>query len=280
MNKYFNVNDDFEKIIKHKLNKNFTTIERISNGWTNFVFKATTNENESFFFRFPRNDFFSDALVKEVNYTNFVKDKISFKTTDLELKYDNGRPFSVHKQINGKNLYDVLDVLTLDKKKKLCDDICKFIFELQSINYLECQYISKLSTFLIDLAHISKIDNKIYDFTVHNELILKENTEKLVLNHGDLNPGNILINSNLEIEAILDFAFCSVSSNIDDLSRIIGRLPDEFKPLLIESFEKIFNDKVDNISLNKHIKMWNYVDQNYIDYMKVTCPDVVVPSKI
>ena len=273
MNKFFDITDNFEDIIKEILGTNLVSVTRISNGWTNFVFLATDFNNNSFYFRFPRNDFFSDALVCEVEYTNFVKNKISFKTTNLQLKYHRNRPFSVHKLIVGKNLYDVLDSIPNDKKQNLCDDICKFIKELQNIDYTELKQIPRLSLFLHNLAIISQI-NENYDFSKHNELIKKENNYSLVLNHGDLNPGNILINSNFEIEAVLDFAFCSISSYDNDLARIIGRMPNEYKDLLINSFEKIFDTKLNIDSLNNLISMWNYIDNNYINYMKVNCPDV------
>ena len=273
MNKFFEINDNFENIIKSTLNTDILSINRISNGWTNFVFLVTTCNGEEFYFRFPRNDFFSDALVLEVKYTNFVKNKISFKTTNLNLHYNQNRPFSMHKLIKGNNLYDVLDLIPNNKKKKLCDDICKFIKELQPINFSKLNNIPRLSDFLHNLALISQIDGK-YDFAKHDELVKKENSLPLVLNHGDLNPGNILINSNFEVEAILDFAFCSMSSNDNDLARIIGRMPNEYKSLLINSYEKYFDTKLDILSLDKLILMWNYIDNNYINYMKFNCPDV------
>lgn len=278
MKKFFETTDNFEQIIKNNFN-DVIKIEKVLNGWTNFVFIIELKSKDKYFFRFPRNDFFSDAIVSEVKFNNFVKGKISFKTTDLKLMYDNNRPYSVHKIIKGKNLYEVLDFMPQDKKVSLCNSICLFIKELQAIDYTECKDIQLLSEFLYNLAIISR-HNNVYDFSVHNVLIEKEKNEFLVLNHGDLNPGNILINDNYEIEAILDFAFCTKSCDLEDLSRIIGRMPKEYKNMLINSYENIFNKKVNIQELESLIKMWNYVDKNYIDYMKVFCPDVALPKNI
>ena len=65
MEKFFTINDDFENIIKQTIAKQITDIKKIVNGWTNFVFQVEDIDNDTYFFRFPRNDIFSDALVKE-----------------------------------------------------------------------------------------------------------------------------------------------------------------------------------------------------------------------
>ena len=238
MEKFFTVKDNFKDIIKDNLNCDHFKIEKISNGWTNFVYSATKDDGTKYFFRFPRNNFFSDALVKEVRYTSFVKDKISFGTANLFLGYSNGRPYSFHRCIEGKNLYDVLDNIPENKIDKLCDDICKLIFEIQSIDMSPCEDLILLSDFLNNLADISA-EKGCYDYSVHNELIREEKTENLVLNHGDLNPGNIILDKDFNMVAVLDFAFITKSSKFDDISRIIGRLPERFKQKLIVSFEKI-----------------------------------------
>ena len=204
MNSFFTLNDNFEMIINKNLNK-VLNIEQIKTGWTNFVFTAKKNDGNVFFFRFPRNDFFARKIVKEVKFNNFIKDKISIKTTNLQLFYDNNRPYSVHKQINGKNLYEVYDKMTEKQKQQLADDISLFLLELQSINCKNIDFIETLSSFLYELAEISKIEGCEYNFNNHCELINKEKFEPMVLNHGDLNPGNILMNNDYKIEAIIDF---------------------------------------------------------------------------
>lgn len=278
MDNFFLVTDDFDTIIKRCFSDEVKKIDRVLNGWTNFVFKVTLISNEEYYFRFPRNKFFSKALLSEVKYTNYIKDKITYKTADLELKYDNSRPFTMHKVISGKNLYQVLDILPKEKIKPLCDDICKFIMELQMIDIKLVEELRSLSDFLKELADISHTDYD-YDFSMHDTLI-KEESYKAVLNHGDLNPGNIIVDENFKVKAILDFAFCTKSSQTEDLSRIIGRLPDEYYEIMVNSYENIFKIKIDKNTLDNLIKMWRYVDNNYVNYMKKNCPDVVIPDNL
>ena len=98
MNKnYFSIDEDFNKIINTVLSdKNIVSINPISTGWTNIVFEVATNEG-NFFFRFPRDDFWIRTIVKDYEFSKYIYGKTDFNTVKLELFYDNGRPFSMHK---------------------------------------------------------------------------------------------------------------------------------------------------------------------------------------
>jgi len=70
MNKnYFTLDEDFEKIIKISLkDKKISSLKPISTGWTNIVFEACTDSG-NFFFRFPRDDFWSRTIVKDYEFS-------------------------------------------------------------------------------------------------------------------------------------------------------------------------------------------------------------------
>ena len=126
------------------------------------------------------------------------------------------------------------------------------------------------SQFLADLSHV---DNEYYDFSKHDNLV---NLEKgnLVLNHADLNPGNILIDDDKNVCAIIDFAFVSKSSELNDVSRLIGRLPEDFHEIMLDSYNKKFNKNVLMDKIKSLISVWNYVEEHYINYMRVNQPEI------
>ena len=185
MRKFFVREDDFVKIINKSV-KNIKKIEPIKTGWTNFVFLVKT-AHKKLIFRFPRNDFFRQALIKEKNFCDFLKTQnLKIKTPNMKLLYENGKPFSVHDQIKGRPLNECK--LSERKKKKLAEDICDFVKHLSVLNYPT--KLSKSSKFLKDL---SKVNGENYDLSKHACLNEIEKKDKVVLTHGDLNPGNILI---------------------------------------------------------------------------------------
>lgn len=266
---YFTIEDDFKSIIEKEVGKTIN-ISQISTGWTNFVFDVKTNVNE-YIFRFPRNDFFSSVLEKEVAFSNFIKDRIKTPTSNIRLVFNNDRPFTCHNKIKGKSLTSVYDSLSLSDKEKIASQISDFIFELQQVNIDDIPLtLPTTSKFLADL---SKVDDVYYDFKKHNNLI---NLEKgnLVLNHADLNPGNILIDDDYNVCAIIDFAFVSKSSNINDVSRLIGRLPQDFHKTMLDAYNKKFNSNITMKEIKSIITVWDYVEEHYINYMRVNQPEI------
>lgn len=267
---FYTVNDNFKSIIEAKVGK-IESIHQISTGWTNFVYDVKTQNNDEYIFRFPRNDFFSSVLVKEVAFSKFIKEKIKTPTSNIELGYNNGRPFTMHKKIAGKSLTSVYATLSKVDKIKIADQVSDFIYELQQVSLDGIPIeLPTTSQFLADLSHV---DNEYYDFTKHDNLVKLESND-LVLNHADLNPGNILVDENNNVCAIIDFAFVSKSSNLNDVSRLIGRLPQDFHEIMLNSYNKRFNKNICMDEVKSIISVWDYVEEHYINYMRVNQPEI------
>ena len=154
---------------------------------------------------------------------------------------------------------------------KIANQISYFIYELQQISLDDINL--NLPTTSQFLAELSKVDNEYYDFSKHNSLIELESVE-IVLNHADLNPGNVLVDKNNDVCAIIDFAFVSKSSNINDVSRLIGRLPKDFHEIMLESYNQQFNSNVSMNEVQALINVWNYVEEHYINYMRKNQPEI------
>ena len=129
------------------------------------------------------------------------------------------------------------------------------------------------STFLKNLSLVS---GEGYDLHKH-DLLKKMERQESVFSHGDLNPGNILIKRG-KVVAILDFAFACKSSPLNDLARLLERVPEQQKLLFIEEYEKIFRTKINLNELSILISMWQYVELRYIEYIKKKHPDIQLPK--
>ena len=267
---YFSLNEDFETIIKNTLtDKQITSINQISTGWTNIVFEVSTNEG-NFFFRFPRDDFWIRTIVKDYEFAKYIYGKTDFNTVKLELFYDNGRPFSVHKKIEGTVLADKMNNLTSDEIKTVSDDIAKFMYQLHNIEFDKNEIFDtnniglNLIDFLDELlnVHVNSNDKV---FWKYNEFAQKDNT---CLVHGDLNSSNILLDKNNHVSAIIDFGFGGFGNKYFDIARIIGRCPNDFKSEIVNSYEALSQNCLDENILNKEIDIWTNIDNAYINYMR------------
>ena len=88
MANFFTPRDNLDKIITETFpDKKIEKTEHIITGWTNIVIEVTTNKG-SYFFRFPRNPFWSKMIVKDAAVCNFVDGKTSFYTPQMTLHYD------------------------------------------------------------------------------------------------------------------------------------------------------------------------------------------------
>ena len=65
----------------------------------------------NYFFRFPRDNFWIRTIVKDYEFAKFISGKTDFNTVKLELLYDNGRPYSMHKKIEGTPLAEKMNEL-------------------------------------------------------------------------------------------------------------------------------------------------------------------------
>lgn len=267
---YFSLDEDFEKIIRTTLSdKNITSINPISTGWTNIVFEVATTEG-NFFFRFPRDDFWIRTIVKDYEFSKFIYGKTDFNTVKLELFYDNSRPFSVHKKIEGTVLADKMNDLTQEEIKTISNDIAKFMYQLHQITFNKNEIfdIDNIGLNLVDFldellnVHVADKDKVFWKY----EDFSSKDTNCLV--HGDLNSSNILLDENNRVCAIIDFGFGGFGNQYFDIARIIGRCPDSFKDDIVKSYESLSQNSLDENILNDEIKIWTNIDNAYINYMK------------
>ncbi len=217
--------------------------ENIQTGWTNKVVKINTCGGD-YIFRFPKTEFWRKVLITEYNNTKFLSSHI--KTARQKLFYYNGNPYSVHKYIEGEPLSVAFEKMNDDQKQNIANQIMLYLTTLQKIDY-SGKEIESLSSFLKRLA--VSTGNQQYDYSTFYELEKQEKLGGNVICHGDFNADNILIKDN-NLELVIDYAFCSISSPFADISRICNRLP-AIRPYMLESI----------------IKMWDYVDDNYKNYM-------------
>ena len=268
-NTYFKLDEDFENIIKNVLNdKKIINIKQNPTGWTNIVYEVKTNE-DNFFFRFPRDEFWSRTIVKDYEFAKYIYGKTDFNTVKLELFYDNNRPFSVHKKISGIPLAEVMNNLSSNKVKTISNEIAKFMYQLHCLDFDKSQVFSinniglNLTDFLDELlnVHVNKDD---MSFWVPTSIYFDNNC----LVHGDLNSSNILLDKNYRVTAIIDFGFGGFGNKYNDIGRIIGRCPTPFKNEIVNSYEQYSNSKLDSKLLDININTWANIDNSYINYMR------------
>jgi aminoglycoside phosphotransferase (APT) family kinase protein len=265
MNKFFTVSDPLNDIIAETMpERQIEKTEHILTGWTNIVIEVTT-DNGAYFFRFPRNPFWSKMIVKDAAVCNFVDGKTSYYTPQMKLCYDkNGRPFSVHKKIEGYTLGDRIYHLSHTALLGAAYDTAKFIKELSGIDLRgapeEVKY--PLSEFLheLDYEHYKKhIDED-------HEYIKATETDKLV--HGDLNLGNILLDENDKVIGVIDFCFAGTGNPQMDEARILSRpVPKEFEEAFLAQFSDISN-------IPRMKKAWKHIDAGYAEHIRTNFPEI------
>ena len=269
--KYFVPDEDFTKMIKYSLpDKEIKKLNLISTGWTNIVYEVEVNNNESYYFRFPRDDFWIRTIVKDYEFAKYIRKKTDYETSNLKLQNNNSRFFSMHKKINGVALTEKMNKLNQNEIEKISSEISEFMYQLHNLKFnrdeiFSCDNIGlNLVDFLDELIELH-LDDENKKFWKYNEFIQKDNN---CLVHGDFNPGNIIIDENNNISAIIDFGFGGFGNKYFDISRIIGRLPKAYKEPIIKSYEKLSGEKLDYNILDDEIEIWANIDNGYINYMK------------
>lgn len=267
---YFKIDEDFETIIKECLkDKQINDMKLITTGWTNIVYEVETNDG-NYFFRFPRDEFWSRTIVKDCEFAQYIYKKTDFDTCDLKLKYDNGRPFSMHKKIHGTPLAEKVNELTDSEIADISKDIAQFMYELHSVKFEKKDIFNtnniglNLREFLDELLskHVSKNDMSFWRFSDTID-------EPECLVHGDLNTSNILLDDNNKVTAIIDFGFAGFGNKYDDIARILSRqYPDGFKEAIIKNYDNYSQNEINESTLNSKVTEWNNIDQAYINYMR------------
>ena len=70
--RYFRLSDNFREIISKVIaDKKIDTMTLIPTGWTNIVYEVKTDDG-SYFFRFPRDEFWSRTIVKDYEFTQYI----------------------------------------------------------------------------------------------------------------------------------------------------------------------------------------------------------------
>ena len=271
----FRLDDDFNKIISDTLKDEgidkVDKIETISTGWTDMVFEAYTDKG-NYFFRFPRDKFWARTIVKDYEFAKYIHGKTKYETSNLNLGFDNRRPFTYHKKIKGVPLADRIDKLSPEKIKQVTNQIAEFMFELHNIEFKPNEVFSvinigtNLNDFINELLDLHvKPEDKV--FWKSENFNMKENDYCLV--HGDLNTSNILLDENDNVSAIIDFGFGGFGNKYFDISRVLSRsYPESFKEELISSYSEFEKNDLSIPDVNKNITIWNNIDQAYINYMR------------
>jgi Predicted aminoglycoside phosphotransferase len=273
--KFFTTEDNFLAIIrKHLPNVVPDSLELVKTGWTNFVICASDGHTE-YFFRFPRNQFFAKMMLKDHAFCSFARDKVRFEFPDLKIFYDNDRPFSMHRKIQGWSFAERIKFLSRQAITNIAYDIAQFIRDLNQIDPKTLPVICHMpvSQFLDELP---SVQFTAYDLSQHDFLKQLERVPQVV--HGDLNPGNIILDENDRVSGIIDFAFAGISNSYVDLSRIIGRASDAFEKPMMEAYKELVDRNVNEDSMKKVNQMWRYVDSHYILFMKAKHPEIQLPD--
>ncbi|MBR2725537.1 aminoglycoside phosphotransferase family protein [Candidatus Saccharibacteria bacterium] len=265
MNNFFTPSDPLDKIIEETMDdKQVLDTKQILTGWTNIVIEVNTDKG-AYFFRFPRNPFWSRMIVKDAAVCNFVDGKTSYYTPQMKLYYDSkGRPFSVHEKIEGYTLGDRIYHLSHTALTGAAYDVAKFIKELSGIDLRgapkEVQF--PLSEFLHEL------DYEHYDKHIDADHKYIKATEQSKFVHGDLNLGNILLDKNDKVIGVIDFCFAGTGNPNMDVARIISRPAPK-------DFEKAFLSYFDNTSeITRMKKAWKDIDNGYAEHIRTHFPEI------
>ncbi len=266
---FFTTKDPLDQIIAETLpDHQIQKTEHILTGWTNIVIEVTTDRG-AYFFRFPRNPFWSKMIVKDATVCNFVEGKTSYYTPQMELHYDKQhRPFSVHQKIEGYTLGDRIYHLSHTALTGVAYDAAKFIKELSGIDLRGAPDKVKypLSDFLKEL------DYEHYDTHIDADHAYIKATETGQLVHGDLNLGNILLDDHDRMIGVIDFCFAGTGNPQMDVARVLSR------PVPAD-FERTFLAEIADTSEVPRMKTaWQHIDAGYASHIRSHFPEITLPA--
>lgn len=270
---FFTENEDLYGIISKKINNIDKNFSIISSGWTNIVVDVISN-NENFIIKLPRDQFWSDCIEKDAIISNFISQNFNdFKTANAKIFYDDNRPFIAYKKIEGITLTEVFSSLTEEELEKIAKNIANIFYQLHSISIDKLPDVAK-NKFYDFITQLPKINKKEYDFSLFDGMLEDKKNEKQVFIHGDLNIGNILLDKNKNIIAIIDYAFSGISDIYTDLARIFCRTSEKFLDIILKEYEKIANIQLNMQKIENRKKMWAYIESEYMKFMKVYHPEI------
>lgn len=271
---------ELHDLMQKTLDYDVNSVHFIDTGWTNIVVEAQTSKAD-YIFRFPRNSFWANAIIKDCLFCELIYGSMPFSTPDIKLIIDKNRPFSVHKKIPGRALSDAeFNSLTKKSKETIANECALFLKKLHEVPIESFPVGSRktLNDFLIDLAQVHK---GVYDYSKHFAFReIEKQSEKLCLVHGDFNQGNILIDDNNHVTAVIDFAFASRSVPETDIGRFLSRADDEFGEFVINAYDDLSHEgaKCQRQRVKEIAKLFQYVDMKYMDYLKSNEKTVIIPA--
>ncbi len=274
VNNFFVIDENFENIIDKSLKdvmgvSLISSIKPIYTGWTNIVYRVTA-DNGNYYLRFPRDEFWIRTIVKDYQFASFINGKTSFQTVDLKLAYDNGRPFSIHKEFEGASLAERLEKMNNEEISRISKELAKFMFEIHNVKFDKSEIFSidniglELNDFITELLdkHVSNEDK---EFWMSNNFEFSGNR---CLVHGDLNLSNVILDNNNHIAAVIDFGFSGFGNKYFDLARVLSRnYPPIFRDYIINSYEELEGASLDIAELDKNVDTWKKIDSGYMNYM-------------
>ena len=269
MSNFFTPSDPLDQIITETFpDKQILNTKHILTGWTNIVIEVKTNDG-SYFFRFPRNPFWSKMIIKDAAVCNFVDGKTSFYTPQMKLYYDsNNRPFSVHEKIEGYTLGDRIYHLSHTALTGAAYDVAKFIKELSGIDLRNAP--DKVKYPLSDFLH--ELDYEHYDHHIDTDHAYIKKTEQQKLVHGDLNLGNVLLDSNDKVVGIIDFCFAGTGNPQMDAARMLSRpVPADFESTFLAEF-------ADTSEVPRMRTAWQHIDAGYANHIRTHFPEITLPE--
>jgi aminoglycoside phosphotransferase (APT) family kinase protein len=278
MKQFFTTEDPLENIIHDTLKTHkVKSTKHIISGWTNIVIEVSTDQGE-YFFRFPRNPFWAKMIVKDASFCNFIEGKTSFYTPSMTLHFHKKRPFSVHEKIQGYSLNNRIYNLSHTTLAATAYSVAKFVKELSEVDIKDAPEDVKypLSKFLQELDH------RHYDTHLDDHHKYVKNAETIPrLVHGDLNPGNIIMNEKDEVIGVIDFCFAGISHPGMDISRIISRpTPETFESELLRAYRQLNNGHLPVARIRKMQKIWQDVDAGYANHIRQFYPEITLPEKL
>ena len=255
------------------------TTQVIQTGWTNITMDVHGEQND-YIFRFPRNRFFADMIVKDCRFCSFVGGKTRIQTPQMKLLFDQGRPFSRHVKIKGTALDKRMNDLSDVERTRVAEDLSGFLTDLHQINpdQMPTDIRESLNDFLTGLATVHNGD---YNISMHNQLIdMEKNPDRTCIVHGDFHPGNVLVDDANRVCGVIDFAFASISDYHADLGRFVGRSEARLGQALVQAYQEQHQHPCLNDRIQKIVDLFQYVEFKYVQYMQSSHPEILIPASV